>query len=122
MAKKRNTGFATRLRELRESAGLTQRELAERSGLHLGGLTKLEQGDREPAWSTVLDLAGALGVEVSAFVVNGAPPAPIPAPMGRPRKAPAQAQDTPEQGKATSAPSGQEKPATNRGGKRKAKE
>ena len=62
MAKKRNTGFAARLRELRESAGLTQRELAEKSGLHLGGLTKIEHGDREPAWSTVLDLAGALGV------------------------------------------------------------
>ena len=118
MAKKRNTGFATRLRELRESAGLTQRELAERSGLHLGGLTKIEQGDREPAWSTVLDLAGALGVEVGAFVVNGAPPEPRPAPMGRPRKAPAVAQEETPAGQATPAPSGQKKPeAKGRGGR-----
>src|SRR3954447_26880732 len=111
MAKKRNTGFAARLRELRESAGLTQRALAEKSGLHLGGLTKIEQGDREPAWSTVLDLASALGVEVGAFVVNGAPSEPMPAPMGRPRKAPAAAQETPAASKATQAPSGQQNPA-----------
>jgi transcriptional regulator with XRE-family HTH domain len=68
MAKKRTTGFATRLRELREAAGLTQVQLAERAGLHLHGLTKLEQGDRAPSWSTVLALAEALGVECTAFI------------------------------------------------------
>jgi transcriptional regulator with XRE-family HTH domain len=56
---------------LRIQAGLTQTQLAEKAGLHLHGLTKLEQGDREPAWSTVLDLAKALGVEVGAFVAPG---------------------------------------------------
>jgi transcriptional regulator with XRE-family HTH domain len=68
MAKRRATGFANRLRQLREEAGLTQAALAERAGLHLHGLTKLEQGDREPAWSTVLALAEALGVGCQAFV------------------------------------------------------
>src|SRR5260370_17363065 len=68
MAKKRATGFATRLRQLREGAGLTQAQLAEQAGLHLHGLTKLEQGDREPGWSTVLALAEALGVECTAFI------------------------------------------------------
>ncbi len=72
MAKKRGTGFAARLRELRIAAGLTQAQLADRAGMHLHGLTKLEQGDREPAWATVLDLARALGVGVGDFVV-GAP-------------------------------------------------
>jgi transcriptional regulator with XRE-family HTH domain len=70
MPKKRPTGFATRLRQLRESAGLTQVQLAERAGLHLHGVTKLEQGEREPAWSTVLTLAEALGVNCLAFVDN----------------------------------------------------
>jgi hypothetical protein len=38
------------------------------AGMHLHGLTKLEQGDREPAWGTVLDLARALAVDVGAFI------------------------------------------------------
>jgi transcriptional regulator with XRE-family HTH domain len=70
MARKRTTGFAARVRELRAAAGLTQAQLAERAGMHLHGLTKLEQGDREPAWSSVLDLARALGVDVGAFVAE----------------------------------------------------
>jgi transcriptional regulator with XRE-family HTH domain len=67
MAKKVSTGFAARLRELREAAGLTQAQLAERAGMHLHGLTKLEQGDREPAWATVIALAEALGVSCDGF-------------------------------------------------------
>jgi transcriptional regulator with XRE-family HTH domain len=54
--------FASRLRELRERAGLTQAELAAKSGLHLHGLTKLEHGDREPSWRTIQALADALAV------------------------------------------------------------
>jgi transcriptional regulator with XRE-family HTH domain len=59
--------FGNRLRELREAAGLTQRQLAEQAGLHLQGVVKLERGEREPAWSTLLALAKALGVSVAAF-------------------------------------------------------
>jgi transcriptional regulator with XRE-family HTH domain len=47
------TGFGGRLREQRTAAGLTQAELAERAGLHLHGVMKLEQGDHEPSWATV---------------------------------------------------------------------
>ena len=68
MAKKKDTGFAVRLRELREAAGLTQSQLADRAGMHLHGITKLEQGDRAPAWATVLALAEALEVGCEAFV------------------------------------------------------
>jgi transcriptional regulator with XRE-family HTH domain len=75
MGKKKDTGFAARLRALREAANLTQAQLAERAGLHLHGITKLEQGDREPAWATVLALADALGVDCRAFVdSHGSPP------------------------------------------------
>jgi transcriptional regulator with XRE-family HTH domain len=67
MAKKKATGFAARLREQRTAAGLTQAELAERAGMHLHGVTKLEQGDREPSWVTVQALARALGVPYAVF-------------------------------------------------------
>lgn len=67
MAKKKATGFAARLRELRLAASLTQADLAERAGLHLHGLTKLEQGDREPSWATAVALADALGVSCEEF-------------------------------------------------------
>ena len=61
------TGFSARLKELRESAALTQEGLAERAGLYKFSVAKLEQGVREPTWATVLALASALGVECGAF-------------------------------------------------------
>jgi transcriptional regulator with XRE-family HTH domain len=68
MKKPKPTGFAGRLKHLREAAGLTQEQLAERAGMHRFGVAKLEQGLREPAWPTVLALAKALGVGCQAFV------------------------------------------------------
>jgi transcriptional regulator with XRE-family HTH domain len=62
-----SSSFGARLRQLREKAGLSQRELAERAGMHQFGVAKLEQGSREPAWATVQALAGALGVNCLAF-------------------------------------------------------
>jgi transcriptional regulator with XRE-family HTH domain len=83
------TWFAGRLRELREAAGLTQGELAERAGLTRVGVAQLEVGRRKPAWETVLALCDALGVECGAFTQA---PADRPAPgPGRPRKAAAPA-------------------------------
>src|SRR5262245_5404023 len=87
MAKRKITGFAARLRQLREAAGLTQAELAERAGLHLHGLTKLEQGYREPAWSTVKALAKALGTDCLAFEDEAEDGSGTPQrPRGRPAK------------------------------------
>jgi transcriptional regulator with XRE-family HTH domain len=90
MARKRSTGFAARLQALRVAAGLTQAQLAEKAGMHLGGLTKLEQGLREPSWPVVLDLARALQVSVEAFM-DGQPEETTteeekPKRRGRPRK------------------------------------
>jgi len=59
--------FAVKLKALREAAGLTQAQLAEKAGLHLGAIFKLEQGKREPAWETVQVIARALGVNCLAF-------------------------------------------------------
>ncbi|HVS40137.1 MAG TPA: helix-turn-helix transcriptional regulator [Gemmataceae bacterium] len=70
--------FAVRLKALREGAGLTQEQLADKAGLHLGAVFKLEQGVREPTWATVQALAHALGVGCAAFEGTGAPPADAP--------------------------------------------
>jgi transcriptional regulator with XRE-family HTH domain len=59
--------FAERLQELREKAGLTQAQLAEKSGLPLGSIRNYEQGQREPYWNVLFKLAGALGVKADAF-------------------------------------------------------
>lgn len=96
MGKKRATGFGARLRELRLAAGLTQAELAERSGMHVQSLTKLELGEREPAWATALDLAQALGVSCEAFTQE--PAGREPAGPGRPSKAPGEPASEPGQG------------------------
>ena len=65
--KERGTGFAAALKRLREEAGLSQAALADRAGMNVFGIAKIEQGLREPGWATVLKLAGALGVECTAF-------------------------------------------------------
>src|SRR3954454_162347 len=76
-SKKELPAFAARLKELREAAGLTQEELAERSGVTRPGLFKIEQGVRVPRWDTVLALAEALGVSVAASAED---------PAGRPAR------------------------------------
>ena len=47
---------------LRQEAGLTQEQLAERSGLSQQYLSGLEQGRRNPTVVTLYELASALGV------------------------------------------------------------
>jgi transcriptional regulator with XRE-family HTH domain len=57
-----------RLRELREKAGLSQAEVAERAGVPLGTLRGWEYGRREPLLSAAGQLAVALGVEVGELL------------------------------------------------------
>jgi len=84
------SGFAGRLKEERERAGLSQRELAERAGCNVFTLSKLERGTQEPAWPLVRALARALGVTCAAFETTEAVTAPqgdaAPRARGRPRK------------------------------------
>jgi putative transcriptional regulator len=93
------TGFAQRLKALREAAGLTQAQLAERAGLYSFSVAKLEQGVQEPTWPTVLALAKALGVNCLAFCPESAPSEPsAETPKrgpGRPKK-PAEPETTPD--------------------------
>jgi transcriptional regulator with XRE-family HTH domain len=84
--------FASRLKDLREAAGLTQGELAQRAGVTTDAISRLERGDRKPTWETVLSLAKVLGVRSTAFEGSEGdggqetPPTPEPRRPGRPRK------------------------------------
>jgi transcriptional regulator with XRE-family HTH domain len=50
------------LREARDKLGLTQEQVAERSGVQAGEVSRIEAGKRDPQISTVLKLAKALEV------------------------------------------------------------
>ncbi len=110
--------FGQKLRELREAAGLTQAELAERAGMNPFGVAKLEQGQREPSWATVLALAGALGLDCLAFQ---APPTGDAEPRspGRPPKAPTAERQARSGRGAAGGTSARKRPARGRGSKRK---
>jgi predicted ATPase/DNA-binding XRE family transcriptional regulator len=59
--------FATRLRRLRDAAGLTQEELAERAGLTVKAIGALERGERRrPYPHTVRVIGDALGLDDTA--------------------------------------------------------
>lgn len=63
--------LADRLRRLRLAAGMSQAQLAERSGLSLRAVTDLEQGLRtDPRASTVQALARALGVTMESLLAG----------------------------------------------------
>jgi transcriptional regulator with XRE-family HTH domain len=59
--------FAEKLRQLRDAAGLTQEQMAERSSINLWTIRGYEQGRREPNWKGVLSLAKALDVAAEVF-------------------------------------------------------
>jgi transcriptional regulator with XRE-family HTH domain len=48
------------IRFLRKSAGLTQEELADRSGIHTTEISRLERGWRNPSYETLKRLAEGL--------------------------------------------------------------
>ena len=51
--------------ELRRAAGLTQRQLAARSGVQQADISRIEAGDANPTLATIAALAYALGAEPS---------------------------------------------------------
>jgi transcriptional regulator with XRE-family HTH domain len=118
--------FCERLQQLREKAGMTQEQLAERSGVKLWTLRGYEQGRREPSWKAALALAAALGVAAEAFAdceegTAEAVDQKARRPRGRPRKAPQAGRDATEAGRPPQQPSGEKQPATGHGRKGKGK-
>ena len=73
--------LATTLRALREAAGLSQEELAERAGLSSHAISALERGTRtRPYPHTVRALCDALDADAdarAALIARGAGPGPI---------------------------------------------
>jgi len=60
--------FGKRLRTLREAAGKSQGELADKAGLSRVFVNQLEAGNRDPSLSTLTRLARALGVKLEALI------------------------------------------------------
>ncbi len=73
-----------RIGEAREHHGLTQAELAERLGIALRNLQRIERGEQNLTIQTIVKVANALGVPPSEFWK--APTRP-PAKRGRPKVA-----------------------------------
>jgi transcriptional regulator with XRE-family HTH domain len=59
--------FGLRLKTLRKEKGLSQEELAERSGLNRPYISGIEQGKRNVSLEVMEKLAEALGVEMVVF-------------------------------------------------------
>lgn len=64
--------FAANLHRARRAAGLTQAELAERSGVAQSHISQLETGLWEPRLGTIMALAAALGVEPGSLLPSTA--------------------------------------------------
>ena len=60
-----------RLRDLRKRALLTQEQLAERSGVAISTVIRIERNQVEPQGLTIRKLAEALGVEPQELVKGG---------------------------------------------------
>ena len=59
------------IKRLREQRGLSQRQLATKSGIHSGSLSNIENGTRAPELATLKAIATALGVPVTEMVAIG---------------------------------------------------
>ena len=57
--------FGERVRELRTTKGLSQEELAFKSGVHRTYLGGIERGERNPSLKNIAAIAEALGVDIS---------------------------------------------------------
>ncbi len=59
--------FSANLRRARQTAGISQEELAERCEIHRTEVSLLERGGREPRLGTMVKLATALGTTPEAL-------------------------------------------------------
>ena len=60
--------FAANLRRQRLAKGLSQEQLAAKTGLHPSEVSRLERAVREPRLGTIVKLARGLGVSASELV------------------------------------------------------
>jgi transcriptional regulator with XRE-family HTH domain len=62
--------FAANLRRQRLANGLSQEQLAAKTGLHPSEVSRLERAVREPRLGTIAKLADALGVSAAKLVAG----------------------------------------------------
>jgi transcriptional regulator with XRE-family HTH domain len=62
--------FARNLRKRRQAAGLSQEQLADRTGLHPTEISRLERAAREPRLGTMLKLAKGLDIGVEKLIAG----------------------------------------------------
>jgi DNA-binding XRE family transcriptional regulator len=62
--------LGARLRELRVAAGLTQAELARRTGIHRPNIARVEAGRHTPSLETLARLASAIGVSTTTVLAE----------------------------------------------------
>lgn len=65
------TAMGLRIRELRQTRGLTLQDLADVSGLSTSMLSLVERGRASPSIGSLIVIASALGVAMSDLLVNG---------------------------------------------------
>jgi transcriptional regulator with XRE-family HTH domain len=61
------SGFGKALQRVRVEQGLTQKEVAEKAGIHPNTVARLERGKMEPSWQLVLAISKALRVTCEVF-------------------------------------------------------
>lgn len=67
MTAKREPNVGQRIRALREKQRLSLRALAERCGLSINAISRIERGENSPTVSSLHQLATALGVAITDF-------------------------------------------------------
>ena len=58
------------LKEIREAQFMTQRELAEKSGVGVATIARVEKSKHQPTFRTIKRLAAALGVDPSDLAIR----------------------------------------------------
>lgn len=66
--KDKRIAFGKSLRNVRESLGLSLRELAAESGVDHSNIAQIERAERDPQLSTILVLAEALKINLSELL------------------------------------------------------
>jgi transcriptional regulator with XRE-family HTH domain len=89
-----------RVKALREAAGLSQQQLAVGADISLSMVFQMEQGKKQdPKLSTLVSLAGALGMKVGELAEELCRAGEAPAKVGKPGKKPKAAEPSGEKRK-----------------------
>lgn len=57
--------FGTNLKKARVQASMTQKEIAEKSGLHVNFIARIERGEENPTYETIERIVKALKIKSS---------------------------------------------------------